>query len=41
MIDELNHRAHESDVMALLAAADRARLYNADLARELRDMKRS
>ncbi len=35
MIDQLNMRAVESDLIALLATCRRARLYNADMAREL------
>jgi hypothetical protein len=38
MIDELSKRAEESDLLSLLATSRRARLYNADLARELRDV---
>jgi hypothetical protein len=38
MIDELSKRADESDMIALLASSRRARLYNADLARELSDV---
>ena len=38
MIDELSKRADESDLVTLLATSSQARLYNADLARELRDV---
>ena len=38
IIDELSKRADESDLLSLLATSRRARLYNADLARELRDV---
>ena len=38
MIDELSNRADESDLVALLATSRQTRLYNADLARELRDV---
>jgi len=38
MIDELSRRANESDLIALLATSRPARLYNAELARELRDV---
>ena len=38
MIDELSRRANESDLIALLATSRQARLYNAELARELRDV---
>jgi hypothetical protein len=38
MIDELSKRAEESDLLSLLATRRRARLYNADLARKLRDV---
>ena len=38
MIDELSRRAAESDLIALLATSRQARLYNAELARELRDV---
>jgi hypothetical protein len=38
MIDELSRRANESDLIALLATSRHARLYNAELARELRDV---
>jgi hypothetical protein len=38
MIDELSRRASESDLIALLATSRQARLYNAELARELRDV---
>jgi len=38
MIDELSQRANESDLIALLATSRHARLYNAELARELRDV---
>jgi hypothetical protein len=38
MINELSKRADESDLVALLATSRQARLYNADLAREIRDV---
>jgi hypothetical protein len=38
MIDELNRRASESDLIALLATCRQARLYNTELARELRNV---
>ena len=38
MIDELSRRAEEKDLISLLATSRSARLYNADLARELRDV---
>lgn len=38
MIDELSTRADDSDLIALLATSPKAQLYNADLARELRDV---
>ena len=38
MIDELSSRAEERDLISLLATSRGARLYNADLARELRDV---
>ena len=38
MIDELSSRAEEKDLISLLATSRSARLYNADLARELRDV---
>ena len=38
MIDELSSRAEERDLISLLATSRSARLYNADLARELRDV---
>ena len=38
MIDELSKRADESDLISLLATSRKARLYNANLARELRDV---
>ncbi len=38
MIDELSRRATESDLIALLATSRRARLHNAELARELRNV---
>ena len=38
MIDELSNRADESDLLSLLATSRQARLYNANLARELRDV---
>lgn len=38
MIDELSRRAGESDLISLLATSRNARLYNADLARQLRDV---
>jgi hypothetical protein len=38
MIDELSRRAEEKDLISLLATKRSARHYNADLARELRDV---
>ncbi len=38
MIDELSRRANDSDLIALLATCRHARLYNTELARELRDV---
>jgi hypothetical protein len=38
MIDKLSRRADESDLVVLLATSREARLYNADLARELHDV---
>jgi hypothetical protein len=38
MIDELTKRADECDLVILLATSSQARRYNADLARELRDV---
>jgi hypothetical protein len=38
MIDELSKRADECDLVILLATSGQARRYNADLARELRDV---
>jgi hypothetical protein len=38
MIEELSKRADDSDLIALLATSRRGRLYNAALARELRDV---
>ena len=38
MIDELTRRANDSDLIALLATCRHARLYNTELARELRDV---
>ena len=38
VIEELSKRADESELVALLATSRPARLYNADLARELRDV---
>jgi hypothetical protein len=38
MIDELSKRADESNLVALLATNHQARIYNADLAREMRDV---
>jgi hypothetical protein len=38
MIDELSARADDSDLIALLATRREAQLYNAELARELRDV---
>jgi hypothetical protein len=38
MIDELTTRADDSDLIALLATSRKARLENAALARELRDV---
>ena len=38
MIDELSRRADDSDLIALLATSRQGRLYNAVLARELRDV---
>ena len=36
IIDEVSKRAEESDLVTLLATSSQARLYNTDLARELR-----
>jgi hypothetical protein len=36
IIDEVTKRAEESDLVTLLATSSQARLYNTDLARELR-----
>ena len=41
MIDELSERADDSDLIALLATCQQTRLYNAHLARELRDVVRT
>jgi hypothetical protein len=41
IIDELSERADQSDLIGLLATSRQARLYNADLARELRDVVRA
>jgi len=38
MIEELSKRADDSDLIALLATSNQGRLYNAALARELRDV---
>lgn len=38
MISELSKRADDNDLIALLATNRQARLYNAHLARELRDV---
>lgn len=38
IIEELNRRADQSDLISLLATSRNTRLYNADLARELRDV---
>lgn len=38
IIDELSKRADQGDLISLLATSRQARLYNADLARELRDV---
>jgi hypothetical protein len=38
MIDELSKRADDNDLLALLATSRQTRLYNAHLARELRDV---
>jgi hypothetical protein len=38
MIEELSRRADDNDLIALLATNRQARLYNAHLARELRDV---
>lgn len=38
MVDELSTRADDTDMIALLATSRRARLYNARLVRELRDV---
>ena len=38
MIEELSKRADDSDLIALLATSSQGRLYNAALARELRDV---
>lgn len=40
MIDELSVRADDNDLIALLATSRQARIYNAHLARELRDVVR-
>jgi hypothetical protein len=40
VIDELSNRAVDNDLIALLATSRQARLYNAHLARELRDVIR-
>jgi len=37
-IDELRKSANEADLTSLLATSREARLYNADLARELRNV---
>jgi hypothetical protein len=36
IIDEVSKRAEDSDLVTLLATSSQARLYNTDLARELR-----
>jgi len=36
LIDEVSKRAEDSDLVTLLATSSQARLYNTDLARELR-----
>jgi hypothetical protein len=38
MIEELSKRADDNDLIALLATSSQGRLYNAALARELRDV---
>jgi len=38
MIERLSRRADDSDLLALLATSREGRLYNAALARELRDV---
>jgi hypothetical protein len=38
LIDELSQRADDSELIAMLATSRHARLYNAELARELRDV---
>jgi hypothetical protein len=38
MIEELSKRADDSDLIALLSTSSQGRLYNAALARELRDV---
>jgi hypothetical protein len=38
MIDELSNRAVESELISLLATCRKARLYNANLARQLHDL---
>jgi hypothetical protein len=41
MIDELSNRAEDNDLIALLATSRQARLHNAHLALELRDVVRA
>ena len=38
IIDEVSKRAEDSDLVTLLATRSQARLYNTDLARELREV---
>jgi|HubBroStandDraft_6_1064221.scaffolds.fasta_scaffold578624_3 hypothetical protein len=38
MIEELSKRADDNDLIALLATSSQGRLYNAALARELREV---
>ncbi len=38
MIDKLSKSADDADLISLLATSREARLYNADLARQLRDV---
>jgi hypothetical protein len=38
IIDEVSKRAEDSDLVTLLATSSQARLYNTDLARELREV---
>jgi hypothetical protein len=41
VIDKLSERADDNDLIALLATSRQAQLYNAQLARELRDVVRA